>query len=80
MPSGKLDLPETDPHATTDFLKGWQGLLPVTAGGGHRWTSITQLPLGMARAASLTDLVESLDSGAATLDELIEFHLYFLAE
>ena len=70
-PSAKLDLPDTDPEATVEYMGGWHGLLPSTAGGGHRWTSITQLPLGVAYADDLAVMMDSIRSGVASLDELI---------
>lgn len=71
MSARSLDLPSTDPDATVDFLTSWQGLLPPAAGGGHRWTSITQLPRGVAYADDLTVLTESIKSRAASLEELM---------
>ena len=71
VPSTKLDLPDTDPEATVEYMGGWHGLLPSTAGGGHRWTSITQLPLGVAYADDLGVMMDSIRSGVASLDELI---------
>lgn len=71
MATRKMELPETNPDDAATFLESWHGLLPAAAGGGHRWTSITQLPLGVAYADDLLVLTDSIRSGAASLEELM---------
>lgn len=71
MVSSRLTLLETDPGAAVEFLRSWHGSLPESAGGGRRWVGRLSLPSKAAGAAALDDLVDSIESGTASLEELI---------